>query len=285
MDRSDKQLVWLFTKYLIFVFVIFIVSIALIFPLFLIVFMIIQKGLSVINLDFIFKERRLLGSLTGGVFKDIIGSFIVIFWSLLISLPFGVFTGVYLAENRKSKLSFIIQWSIDILQGVPSVVIGLIVSVWFVKSKIFGPSAIAGSIALSFMMLPVIIKSTEETIKLIPDIYKEASIALGVPYYKTILKIIIPAALSGITTGVLLGVARIAGETAPLLFTAFGNNFMSTSIFKPINTLPQLIYSYSMDASPNSHVTAWGASFVLIVLILSINIISKLVVKRWKIKF
>lgn len=265
--------------------VIFMFAAMLIIPLFLIIFMIIQKGISVINWEFIFMERRLPGATTGGIMKDIIGSFMLIGMAILFSVPVGVSSGIYLAENKKSKLSFVIQWGIDILQGVPSIVIGLLVSIWLIKTRIIGKSALAGSIALAIMMLPVVIKSTEETIKMIPDIYKEASIALGVPYYKTMLFVLLPSSLSGIITGVLLGVARIAGETAPLLFTAFGNNFMNTNIFKPVNSLPQLIYSYSMDPSPCSHATAWGASFVLITIILIINLISKVVVKKWKIKF
>ncbi|HBD95851.1 MAG: phosphate ABC transporter, permease protein PstA [Spirochaetes bacterium GWF1_31_7] len=282
---KDRKIILRIIKNRLFEFIIFIFSVSLIVPLFLMIFMIVQKGISVINWDFLFMERRVMGSATGGILKDIIGTLILIGLTVSFSVPLGILSGIYLAENRKSKIAFVIQWAIDILQGVPSVVIGLIVSIWFVKSQILGPSALAGAIALSFMMLPVVIKSTEETIKLIPHIYKEASIALGVPYYKTILLVILPSSLSGIVTGVLLGVARIAGETAPLLFTAFGNNFMNTNIFKPMNSLPQLIYNYSMDASPKSHATAWGASFVLISIILILNLISKVVVKKWKIKF
>ncbi len=282
---KDKNSLLRIIKNRLFEIVIFIFSVSLIVPLFLMIFMIVQKGISVISWDFLFIERRVMGSETGGILKDIVGTLILIGLTITFSVPLGILSGIYLAENKKSKLSFVIQWAIDILQGVPSVVIGLIVSIWFVKSQILGPSALAGAIALSFMMFPVVIKSTEETIKLIPHIYKEAAIALGVPYYKTILLVILPSSLSGIVTGVLLGIARIAGETAPLLFTAFGNNFMNANIFKPMNSLPQLIYNYSMDASPKSHATAWGASFVLISIILILNLISKVVVKKWKIKF
>jgi len=272
-------------KNMLFTFIVFLFSISIIVPLFLIIFMIIKNGISIIDFDFIFKPKRLLGATTGGIGKDIIGTFILIITTTILTTPLGMMVGIYLSENQKSRLSFLIQWSIDILQGVPSIVIGLIVNIWLVQSKIIGYSAFVGAVALSFMMLPVIIKNTEETIKLIPETYKEASFALGVPYYRTILMVIIPAGLSGITTGILLGISRIAGETAPLLFTAYGNNFFSTNLFKPINSLPQIIYNYSMDSSPNSHITAWGASFILVSIILIINIISKVVVRRWKIKF
>ena len=288
--RDSRGLLYRKVKNYLFEAVIFILSVSLIVPLFLIIFMVVQRGFSVINWEFIFSERRLMGAVKGGILKDIVGTLILIGLTLLIAVPTGIATALFIVEKKNEKgvmgrLARVVQWSIDILQGVPSIVVGLVISIWFVRSNILGASALAGAIALSFMMLPVVIKSTEETVGMIPEIYKEASVALGVPHYKTVLFVVLPASISGITTGVLLGVARIAGETAPLLFTAFGNNFMNTNIFKPINSLPQLIYGYSMDASTNSHATAWGASFVLIVLILLINIISKVVVRKWKIKF
>ena len=135
------------------------------------------------------------------------------------------------------------------------------------------------------MMLPVIVMSTEETLKLIPDPLKEASLALGVPYPRTILKVILPAGLSGIVTGVILGIARIGGETAPLLFTAFGSPFMSLDIFKPVNSLPLLVFNYATSPYPEWHTLAWGASFVLVVFILSLNILAKMVTRKWKVQF
>jgi phosphate transport system permease protein len=146
-------------------------------------------------------------------------------------------------------------------------------------------SALSGGIALAIMMLPVIVTSTEETLKLIPDTLREASLALGVPYPRTILKVILPAGLSGIVTGIILGIARIAGETAPLLFTAFGSPFMSTNIFKPVSSLPLLVFNYATSPYPEWHALAWGACFVLMVFILSLNLLAKVVIRRWKVQF
>jgi len=146
-------------------------------------------------------------------------------------------------------------------------------------------SAISGSIALAIMMLPPIIKATEETLKLIPETIKEASLSLGVPYYKTILRIMLPTSISGIITGSLLSISRVAGETAPLLFTAFGNPFVNTNILKPISSLPLLIYNYASSPYEEWHQLAWGASFVLIMMILILNVTTKLIERRWRIQF
>ncbi len=269
-------------KNVLFKIMILLFSFSLIIPLFLIFFLIFQKGISVINWNFIFSTNiPSLGSKEGGIFSNIIGSFLLIIFATIISVPIGILTGVYLAENKKSILSTIIKFCIDILQGVPSIIFGLVVYIWIVSTtKKF--SGYSGSIALAFMMLPVIVKSTEETVKLIPHSLKEASIALGVPYYKTILKIIIPTAFSGIMTGIIIGVSRIFGETAPLLFTAYGNNFFNIDMANPIASLPHLIYNYAISPYPQSWDVAWGASFVLLIIVLSLNLISKLVVKKWK---
>jgi len=146
-------------------------------------------------------------------------------------------------------------------------------------------SALSGGIALGIMMLPVIVRTTEETLKMIPETLKEASLALGVPYARTITKVIVPAGLSGIITGILVSIARIAGETAPLLFTAFGSPFMNLNIFKPVNSLPLLIFNYATSPYPEWHKVAWGASFVLVVIVLSLNLITKMVARKWKVQF
>jgi phosphate transport system permease protein len=135
------------------------------------------------------------------------------------------------------------------------------------------------------MMLPMIIMATEETLKLIPDSLREASLALGVSYPRTILKVILPAGLSGILSGILLGISRVAGETAPLLFTAFGSPFMNMNILKPMSSLPLMIFNYATSPSPNWHTLAWGASFLLIAFVLGLNLITKLATKRWKVQF
>jgi phosphate transport system permease protein len=196
----------------------------------------------------------------------------------------GVCAGIYLTEYRKGRLAHAVRLCVEILQGIPSIVIGIIAYAWIVVSM-GSFSGFAGGIALAIMMLPVIVRSTEETLKLIPDSLREASLALGVPYSRTVLKVIVPAGLSGILTGVLLGIARIAGETAPLLFTAFGSPYMNLNIFKPVDSLPQMIFNYATSPYPEWHARAWGASLVLVVFVLGINFFAKVIASRWKVRF
>jgi phosphate transport system permease protein len=166
---------------------------------------------------------------------------------------------------------------------VPSIVVGIVIYFWIVKT--LGTfSALSGSIALSLMMLPIVIRSTEQTLRLLPDSLKEAGLALGVPYQRVILRVLVPCGFSGILSGIILSIARIVGETAPLIFTAFGSPYISTSLFKPIETLPHLIYTYATSPYDDWINLAWGASFILLVLVLLLNIITKLITKRWNIQ-
>jgi phosphate transport system permease protein len=253
-------------------------------PLFLILYYITMKGIAVINWDFLANLPRPIGESGGGVVNAIVGTLMLIVLSSVISVPCGIAAGIYLSENKAGKLSNTIRLSVIVLQGTPSIVIGIIAYLWIVAPlKTF--SALSGGVALSIMMLPVIIKTTEETLKLIPYHLKEASLALGVPYYRTILKVILPSGISGILTGILLSVARITGETAPLLFTAFGNQFMNVNIFKPIDSLPYRIFYYAMSPYPEWHSFAWGASFILVVLTLALNLIARGISIKWKIQF
>lgn len=222
----------------------------------------------------------------GGVAHAIVGTFMLILVAVVFAVPIGIAAGIFVAENQKSKLTYFVHLSLDILQGVPSIIIGVVGYLWLVKPTPWKYSALAGGIALGFMMLPLIIKSTEETLKLIPYSLKEASMALGVPYYKTMLRVILPSGISGIFTGVLVGIARIAGETAPLLFTTFGSAYLTFDITTRMNALPLLIYNYSMNSyEKNFEMVAWGASLVLMVMVLGINIISRFIVNKFKINF
>jgi len=253
-------------------------------PLFFILFHLIKNGLSSLNIEFLFNLPKPIGEEGGGIANAIVGTFILILISSFLSIPLGISAGIFMAENRNSKLYKIINLLVEILQGVPSIVLGIVAYLWVVKPmKHF--SALSGGIALAIMMLPVIIKSTEETINLIPESLKEASLALGVPYYKTILFVILPSGLSGILTGILIGISRIAGETAPLLFTAFGNPYMNLNIFKPVESLPHLIYNYAKSPFSEWHQKAWAASFVLILMVFTLNILSKWVIRKWKVRF
>jgi phosphate transport system permease protein len=220
----------------------------------------------------------------GGISNAIIGTFMLIGIATAFSVPLGIFAGIFLSENRKGRLASLTRLCVETLQGIPSIVIGIIAYIWLVVS-VGSFSALSGGVALGLMMLPVIITATEETLKLIPESLREASLALGVSYPRTILKVIVPAGLSGIVTGVLLSIARVAGETAPLLFTAFGSPFMNLNILKPVNSLPLMIFNYATSPYPEWHVFAWGASFVLIVLVSGLNLLTKFVTREWKVQF
>jgi len=255
-----------------------------ILPLLLILFYIIKNGIAVINWQFLTSLPKPVGEVGGGISNALVGTLILIAISCSISIPLGVFAGIYLSERREGRLAYSVRLCVEILQGIPSIVIGIIAYAWVVVST--GTfSAFSGGFALGIMMLPVIVRATEETLKLIPATLKEASLSLGVAYHRTILKVILPAGASGIVTGILLSVARIAGETAPLLFTAFGNPFMDVNIFKPINALPLLIFNYATSPYPEWHSLAWGASLVLVVIVLTLNFTAKLVTKKWKVQF
>jgi phosphate transport system permease protein len=259
-------------------------SFAVLAPLFLILVYIIRNGITVVNWGFLTSLPAPVGEAGGGISNALAGTAVLIVLACAFSVPLGIATGIFLSEYRKRRLSYFVRLFTEVLQGIPSIVIGIIAYSWVVI-HMGGFSALSGGVALGIMMLPVVVRSTEETLKLIPDSLREASLALGVPYYRTILRIILPAAMGGIMTGILLSVARIAGETAPLLFTAFGNPFMNLNIFKPMNSLPLLIFNYATSPYPDWHGLAWGASFVLVVFVLAMNFIAKVATARWKVKF
>ena len=255
-----------------------------IFPLLFILFYIVRNGIAVIDWQFLTSLPKPVGEVGGGISNAIVGTLMLVVVACGIAIPLGVFSGIYLYERKEGKLAYLVRLSVEILQGIPSIVIGIIAYAWIVV--VLGTfSALSGGIALSIMMLPVIVRATEETLKLIPDTLKEASLSLGVPYHRTILKVILPAGISGIATGVLISLARIAGETAPLLFTAFGNPFMELNILKPVNSLPLLIFNYATSPYPEWHALAWGASFVLVFFVLALNFFAKIVTRKWKVQF
>jgi phosphate transport system permease protein len=259
-------------------------SFAIILPMFFILFFIVKNGISVIDWTFLTHLPKPMGESGGGISNAVIGTMMLIAIASIISIPLGVMAGIHLSEYRRTRFTYFSRLSLEILQGIPSIVIGIIAYVWIVvPAGTF--SALSGGIALAIMMLPVIVMATEETLKRIPGSLKEASLALGVPYPRTILKVVLPAGMGGIVTGIILAIARIAGETAPLLFTAFGNPFMNINILKPVNSLPLLVFNYATSPYPEWHKLAWGACLVLILFILSLNTIAKLVTKRWKVQF
>jgi phosphate transport system permease protein len=268
----------------VFVAVVVALSFLSIVPLALILSYIVKNGLSSLSWEFLVELPRPVGERGGGIANAIVGSFLLVIIASLPAIPLGISAGIYLSERKGGRLSSLARLAVEVLHGTPSIVIGITAYLWLVI-VMGGFSALSGGIALGIMMLPVIVRATEETLKLIPDSLKEASLALGVPYYRTVLKVILPAGLSGIMTGIVISVARIAGETAPLLFTAFGNPFMNWNIIKPVNALPLVIYNYATSPYPEWHAIAWGASCVLVGLVLVLNLTARIIVSRWKVQF
>ena len=256
---------------------------SIVIPLIAILVYIIKAGITKINWHFLTNLPKPVGEAGGGIANALLGSIIIIAVASIIAIPFGILCGIYLSENKKSKLAYWSRLCIDILQGVPSIVIGIVAYFWLVK-PLGGFSALSGSMALAIMMLPIIVRSTEETLKLLPDTLREAAFALGVPFHRVILKVIVPCGISGILSGVMLSVARVAGETAPLLFTAFGNPYLSTNIFKPMQSLPLLIFNYATSPYNDWHDLAWGASCILLIWVLLLNIFTKLITRKWKVQ-
>jgi phosphate transport system permease protein len=253
-------------------------------PLCLILADVFRKGSGVLNWDFLTSLPKATGESGGGVANAIVGTLMLIGIASLLAVPLGIAAGVYLSEARQSRLAYFTRLAVDILQGLPSVVIGIVAYLWLVRTM--GRfTALSGGVALALMMLPLVVRGTEEVLKLVPVHLKEASLALGVPHYRTVLRVVIPCGLPGIISAVLLGVSRIAGETAPLLFTAFGNRFLEFSPLKPVGSLPLTIFTYAMSPYEDLQAQAWGAAVVLILLVLVTNIVARIVITRWKIQF
>jgi phosphate transport system permease protein len=252
-------------------------------PLIFIIFYIFEKGITKINWDFITKIPKPVGEAGGGIVNALVGSILIVLAASVIAIPIGIMGGIYLSENRTSRLSYWSRLSVDVLQAVPSIVVGIVVYFWVVK-PVGAFSAISGSVALAIMMLPILIRSTEETLKLIPFSLKEAGLALGLPYHRVILKVIVPCGISGILSGIMLSIARIAGETAPLLFTAFGNPFLNTNLKRPMQSLPLMIFNYATSPYDEWHEMAWGAALILLFTVLFLNISTKLITRRWNVQ-
>lgn len=262
---------------------VYLLAFACVVPLLFILFYIIRAGITRINWHFLVNIPKPVGESGGGVANALVGSILIIAVASIIAIPIGIMAGVYLSENRKSRLAYWCRLATDVLQGVPSIVIGIVAYFWLVK-PLGGFSAISGSLALAIMMLPIIVRSTEETLKLLPDSLKEAALALGMPFHRVIFKVIVPVGVSGILSGVMLSIARITGESAPLLFTAFGNPYLSVNMTKPMQTLPLLIFNYATSPYTDWLNLAWGASLILLVWVLFLNIFTKIITRKWKVQ-
>jgi phosphate transport system permease protein len=249
-------------------------------PFFIVVYHVVKHGIAAIDWNFLTRLPKPVGEAGGGIANSIIGTLIIIALATLFSVPLGMLAGIYLSENKRSQLGHLTRLGVNVLQSVPSIVIGIVMYAWLVK-PVRSYSAIAGGVALAVMMLPIVVKNTEEVLNLVPEGIKEGSLALGVPYHRTMLRLVVPSCLGGIMNGVLLAVARVAGETAPLLFTAFGNPFFNVNILKPMDAVPLIIYNYAKSPYQEWIRMAWGASFVLIVMIFLANLAIRLRRRRY----
>jgi phosphate transport system permease protein len=242
-------------------------TILVIAPLVAIFAYLLYKGASSLNLAFFTQIPKPVGEAGGGMANAIVGSGILLALGSLLGVPIGIGAGIYLAEfGRGGKLANFVRFTADVLNGVPSIVMGIaIYSLIVLPQKHF--SALSGGVALGVMMIPVITRTTEEMLLMVPNAIREAALGLGVPNWRSVLSITLKTASPGVITGCMLAFARVAGETAPLLFTAFGNNFSSTNINQPIDALPLRIYTYAISPYDEWHRLAWAGALVLIILI------------------
>lgn len=247
--------------------------------LFVILAYLVYNGAASVNLDFFTKLPLSPGEMGGGMANAILGSAEIVGFAALVGIPVGFFTGVYLSEWGGQTFSFIVRYMCDLLNGVPSIVIGIFA--WAVVVRpMHSYSAFAGGLALSLMMIPITARSTEQFLSDVPRSLREGSLALGATKWRTIAYVAVPAARKGIMTGIILGVARISGECAPLLFTSLNNQFWSTGLKEPTASLPVMIYSHAIAPYDDWHRQAWAAGLVLLVIVLIANIAARLILTR-----
>ena len=266
-------------------------SLLTVVPIFFIISKIIINGIGQINFNFFVQTSpdslQAMTAITnnetipGGIANGIMGTFLIVLVSSVMAIPVGMMIGIYLYENQDRRYSNILRNITEILQGVPSIVLGIISYLWIVKNITNGFSAFAGSVALSIMMLPMIIRSTEETMKMIPNEIREAAFAMGAPYHNVILRVLLPTGFSGLSTGILLSLSRILGETAPLMMTALGSSVINYNITKPTSAVPLLIWEFYND--PNMVKLVWSSSLFLMAFVLTLNILSRRIAAKRKI--
>lgn len=250
-------------------------SFLVVVPLLLIFYHLVSSGAGALNLDFFIRLPAPVGETGGGMANAVLGSFLLVFYAGLIGIPVAVGVGVFLAEERRSKFGNFVRFIADVMNGIPSIVTGIFVWAWVVVAM-GGFSLMAGSVALAVMLIPMVARTTEEMVRLVPRELREGGRALGFTRWRTTLGIVLPAAKSGILTGILVALARIAGETAPLLFTAFGNPFWEWRLNEPVSALPLLIYQYAISPYDDWHRQAWAASLLLICLVLVVSLMARL---------
>jgi phosphate transport system permease protein len=248
-------------------------------PLFMILWLLASKGAAGLSWDFFTKLPTPVGETGGGMTNAIVGTLLVAGIAGAIGIPLGIMAGIYLAEFGNNRFASVVRFSADVMAGVPSIVVGMFAYTLLVTSmKRF--SALAGGVALAVLMLPTVARTTEEMLKLVPDTLREAALALGVPKWRAIPKVVLRTALPGVATGVMLAVARAMGETAPLLFTAFNNRFWSDGIDQPTSTLTVQVFTYAISPYEDWHRQAWAAALVLVSIVLVLDFAARMFVRH-----
>jgi phosphate transport system permease protein len=246
-------------------------ALAVIAPLFLVTFFLLSKGFGSLDWNFFTQLPKPTGEVGGGMANAIVGTMVLLAMAAVLGVPIGILGGIYLAEYGSDRANDWLRFAADVLNGVPSIVWGMVVYLMLVI-PFKGYSAYAGGVALGLMMIPLVMRTTEEVLVLVPQSYREAALALGVARWKVIVVIVVRTALKGIATGVIVALARIAGETAPLLFTVLGNSFWNHNLKEPIAALPLQIFTYAISPYDDWHRQAWAGALVLMALILALNI-------------
>ena len=248
-------------------------------PLALILFYVVSQGLGSLNLAFFTQLPKPVGEVGGGMANSIIGSLLIVGLGALFAVPVGVISGVYAAEYAGTRFAAFTRFAADTLNGVPSIVIGVFVyTIAVLPFRRF--SALAGGLALGIMMIPLVMRTTEELLRLVPPALREGALALGATRARAVFTVVVPAALPGILTGILLALARIAGETAPLLFTALNNGFLTTDVRQPMSTLTVQVYTYAVSPYADWHRQAWAGALVLVALVLICSLLARLATAR-----
>jgi phosphate transport system permease protein len=237
------------------------------------------QGASSLSLSFFTNLPTPVGEPGGGMANAIVGSLKLLLCAALVGTPIGFLGGIYLAEYGRGSVAASVRFAADVLNGVPSIVLGVTVyGLIVLPAGHF--STLAGGVALGLIMIPVTLRATEEFLRLVPDSLREASLALGAPQWVTIVRVVIPAGMRGIVAGILLSLARVAGETAPLLFTAFGNRYWSDGWLAPTASLPVMIYTYAIAPYDDWHRQAWAAALTLLAMVLGVNVLARVVLRR-----
>jgi phosphate transport system permease protein len=248
-------------------------------PLAMILFYVIREGIGSLNIAFFTQMPKPVGESGGGMANAIVGTLILIGLAAAFGVPIGCICGIHLAEYPDTKFSSIVRFAADVLNGVPSIVVGIF-AYGLVVLPVKRFSALAGGVALGLLMIPIVVRTTEELLRLVPPGLREGALALGATRARAVRTVILPAALPGILTGILVALARVAGETAPLLFTALNNRFFSTNVTQPMASLTVQVYTYAQSAYDDWHRQAWAGAFLLVMIILVLSIISRLAVRR-----